>query len=75
MLNPQPEGKPRSCSSSMQLVAHALYVASFAGYISRTPPQLALALRCRGNSCELTPQKNIGLGPKKNMGFPFNSTD
>ena len=35
MLNPQPEGKPRSCSSSMQLVAHALCVAFFADYIFR----------------------------------------
>ena len=35
MLNPQPEGKPRSCSSSMQLVAQSLCVASFSDYIFR----------------------------------------
>ena len=68
MLNPQPEGKPRSCSSSMQLVAHALYVASFAGYIfpGRKSPQSAprpswMPRQC----CELTPQKTLDLIQKK----------
>ena len=35
LVNPQPEGKPRSCSSSMRLVVHVLCVAFFADYIFR----------------------------------------